>query len=146
MGLAMFAKLNEKAWPEIARFETDAGRMAANQAIGGVAMRSPRAWLLAILIAGILWLPFLLLARALKSDGSKWAPIVSIVIPAILTPTVISVARPFILSRNLVRRKLREVLRALGVPMCIPCGSELRGQSGDVCPECGQPHGLTRAM
>ena len=39
--------------------------------------------------------------------------------------------------RNPVRRMLRERLAADGVPICVPCGYDLRGQTSPRCPECG---------
>ena len=38
--------------------------------------------------------------------------------------------------RDRIRRHLRERLVQLGVPICIPCGYDLRG-SKERCPECG---------
>ncbi len=40
------------------------------------------------------------------------------------------------LFRHRIRRHLRERLVQLGVPICIPCGYDLRG-STNRCPECG---------
>lgn len=40
------------------------------------------------------------------------------------------------LFRRRTRRHLREMLFRLGVPICIPCGYDLRG-SKERCPECG---------
>ena len=36
-------------------------------------------------------------------------------------------------------RFLRERLLALGVPVCLKCGYDLRGQTEPRCPECGTP-------
>lgn len=41
--------------------------------------------------------------------------------------------------RSVVRRRLREQLAAKGVPICIECGYDLRGQNVPRCPECGTP-------
>ncbi len=41
--------------------------------------------------------------------------------------------------RRRVRRFLRERLLALGVPICLKCGYDLRGQTTPRCPECGTP-------
>lgn len=41
--------------------------------------------------------------------------------------------------RSRVRRCVREDLVMRGIPICIPCGYDLRGQSEPRCPECGTP-------
>jgi len=38
-----------------------------------------------------------------------------------------------------IRRSLRRTLVNRGVPICIPCGYDLRGQDKAACPECGAP-------
>lgn len=40
--------------------------------------------------------------------------------------------------RDPVRRHLRRWLVQFGVPICIPCGYDLRGQVEPRCPECGE--------
>ena len=39
--------------------------------------------------------------------------------------------------RRRFKRYLRERLEAMGVPICIKCGYDLRGQEEPRCPECG---------
>jgi len=41
------------------------------------------------------------------------------------------------LWRHRCRRFLRSELIARGVPICLPCGYDLRGQNDPRCPECG---------
>lgn len=41
--------------------------------------------------------------------------------------------------RNTVRRSLREQLIEKGIPICLKCGYDLRGQAVPRCPECGAP-------
>ncbi len=40
--------------------------------------------------------------------------------------------------RNSMRKYLREQLIARGVPICLHCGYDLRGQTEPRCPECGK--------
>lgn len=40
-------------------------------------------------------------------------------------------------SRKKIRRRLRCQLRQMGVPLCVKCGYDLRGQQELRCPECG---------
>ena len=42
--------------------------------------------------------------------------------------------------RHKLRRYLREQLMARGIPVCLKCGYDLRGQSVPRCPECGTPY------
>jgi protein-S-isoprenylcysteine O-methyltransferase Ste14 len=41
--------------------------------------------------------------------------------------------------RRSVRRTLRRQLTDAGMPMCVDCGYDLRGQTEPRCPECGTP-------
>ncbi len=43
------------------------------------------------------------------------------------------------LTRSRVRRNLRKELVKIGVPICIHCAYDLRGQIEPRCPECGRP-------
>lgn len=43
------------------------------------------------------------------------------------------------LMQRRIQRSLREQLVARGVPICIACGYDLRGQTTPRCPECGTP-------
>ena len=42
-----------------------------------------------------------------------------------------------LLRANLVRQILRTELQSCGINVCLKCGYQLRGNSSDVCPECG---------
>jgi hypothetical protein len=44
----------------------------------------------------------------------------------------------WVIYRGYARHRLREVLVALGVPICLHCGYDLRGQTVPRCPECGR--------
>ena len=43
------------------------------------------------------------------------------------------------LWRHRIRRFLRQQLVAQGVPICLKCGYDVRGQTEPRCPECGTP-------
>ncbi len=43
----------------------------------------------------------------------------------------------YFLTRGRIRRSLRAALAARGVPVCVPCGYDLRGLATRRCPECG---------
>ncbi|MHC5110766.1 MAG: tellurite resistance TerB family protein [Planctomycetota bacterium] len=42
------------------------------------------------------------------------------------------------LFRRYVRRKLRKLLTGMGVPVCMSCGQDLRGNLHSRCPKCGE--------
>jgi hypothetical protein len=42
-------------------------------------------------------------------------------------------------TRHLVCRSLRLQLQEMGIPVCLHCGYDLRGQTDPRCPECGRP-------
>ena len=48
-----------------------------------------------------------------------------------------------LIVQYVLRRPLRKFVRTrlveMGIPVCIPCGYDLRGQLEQRCPECGQP-------
>ncbi len=50
---------------------------------------------------------------------------------------MLGIATAMWVLRPLVRRSLREQLVAKGVPICVACGYDLRGQIEPRCPECG---------
>lgn len=50
-------------------------------------------------------------------------------------PAIIPV--PFLQSAT--RRRVREYMAEEAVPICVPCGHDLRGIPGPFCPECGSP-------
>ena len=41
--------------------------------------------------------------------------------------------------RKPLRKQMRLELAAMGIPVCIACGYDLRGQREPRCPECGRP-------
>ena len=42
-------------------------------------------------------------------------------------------------ARSSERRQLRRIMTRIGYPICIECGYDLRGSTGDTCNECGNP-------
>ena len=46
---------------------------------------------------------------------------------------------PLALVRRSIRRSLRRHLTKAGMPTCVSCGYDLRGQIEPRCPECGSP-------
>jgi hypothetical protein len=64
--------------------------------------------------------------------------------PAILVfPMVIWLQ--FRITRRPVRRHLRKQLCEKGIPFCIECGYDLKGNESGRCPECGTPSQVRKA-
>lgn len=47
----------------------------------------------------------------------------------------------FVMWRRPIRKVLRQDLLALGVPICLECGYDVRGLTSSRCPECGSKIG-----
>ena len=117
--------------PEIVMFKTNDQRKAAMR--HALSVSSPGSWrlwawtLLYILavVGTIYGLLYLETRFPVASD------IASKVMPLALAATCLW------FCRSLLRRRLRVLLAARGVPICIPCGYDLRGQIVSRCPECG---------
>ncbi len=117
--------------PEIALFETDDQRKTAmRHALSVTSHGSWRLWAWTLLyvlsvvgtIYGVLFLETLF--PLVSSIASK-------VMPLVLAATCLW------FCRSLLRKRLRVLLAAKGMPICIPCGYDLRGQVAARCPECG---------
>jgi len=65
--------------------------------------------------------------------GFAMAIIVVTVLPLLVFPFT------FILHRKRISMYLRKYLNEHGVPICMTCGYDLRGQVNAYCPECGTP-------
>ncbi len=60
--------------------------------------------------------------------------------PIAVAAMFLAFANPFIfvrLVREPMRKSLRRQMADLGVPVCVPCGYDLRGLAEARCPECG---------
>ncbi|GMU82898.1 MAG: hypothetical protein AMXMBFR47_27690 [Planctomycetota bacterium] len=64
--------------------------------------------------------------------------VVALAIVPILAGIAFLFHQRFILGGGVFRRRLREQLVASGVPLCLECGYDLRGQLEPRCPECGR--------
>lgn len=110
-------------FPELNRFDTV---QHARKAHARAMLRSGLGVLLPIVIAGA---PFVLLLDP-PSKYIWW----------LFFPTWIALPWGITyLFRARIRRYLRKELAESGVPICVKCGYDLRGQSAPRCPECGTP-------
>ena len=125
-------------FPELARFETAEQRRVAWQE----AHRQSR--LLCALIVGLgagIGTGFLVVLLDIF-----FGRIVAVSLPAVakgcLAGGVAGAAAGYIgwwPVRGRIRRSLRQQLTEAGIPTCVPCGYDLRGQIEPRCPECGTP-------
>ena len=122
-------------YPELEHFETPAEGRRVLKAWQKQLMYTPRFWLTVIgytVAIGVTVALILVLLRPwLGLSSRSFAAIV-----ASVTGVTGGVAIPW-LSRRRCRRFLRAELVSRGVPVCLPCGYDLRGQQEPRCPECG---------
>ena len=118
-----------RVFPELARFENDEERTRVLKNYSRKVFRSGYTWV--ILFIGIPILTTLLvLVTRIALPG--WSGYVSGVIAGV------SFGAGFQwLLRSPLRRNLRRELIDRGVPICLHCGYDLRGQNVPRCPECG---------
>ncbi|MCA9242551.1 MAG: hypothetical protein KDA32_01250 [Phycisphaerales bacterium] len=71
-------------------------------------------------------------------DFSDWPYRIAISVSFVISFSLAIWYGGFWLWRRRFRRFLRERLTTLGVPVCLGCGYDLRGQEEPRCPECGR--------
>lgn len=117
--------------PELEHFEDVFDQQQAlRRAAATPAIRRRRHLLGVICWAGFVWINF----QFLTAGGGLPA---ALMISLVLCALVLFVEQRALLYRDLLRRRLREELIARGLPLCLPCGYDLRGTPGRRCPECG---------
>ncbi len=104
------------------------------------------AWWRRQLRTGLFWLAVAVFIAALAGSGAvaalaqrRWLPDAGFPL-AVPVNVVLGVGGTFVLSRlwrRRTRRHLRTELVTRGVPVCVPCGYDLRGLPEPRCPECG---------
>ncbi|MBW7905852.1 MAG: hypothetical protein LC135_11320 [Phycisphaerae bacterium] len=134
--------IQEWFYPELKRFEHYPDRARAEMDYGSQLVRRWPTWI-AIALLALLFGPAAPFAvnlgvRQLGLGTTLWS--------AVLIGGVIGVLQvaTFMLIFNLLfrrpyRRFLRRRLSELGLPTCVGCGYDLRGQVVARCPECGEP-------
>lgn len=131
-----------KVYPELAFFDTPPEGRLAMKTFWRRTRRRPLFWLQTLAIGLFTGVVVPLSARTI-------VPLLRISGPRILTRAVASAILGTIVGvavglafqylwRRPVQRYLREQLIARGVPICLHCGYDLRGQTEPRCPECGR--------
>jgi len=126
-----------KRYPELLLFPDDAARKAASKKANRASITSRRFWLCAAIItcAGIC--SYYVLFPIQSSAMPKYLRLIVVLCVYAYFP-VAGVAGGIWL-RAVYRRSLRLQLQETGIPVCLHCGYDLRGQLDPRCPECGQP-------
>ena len=125
-----------KQYPELEHFERQDVPGVASEALTFAkheVMRTWRFWLTLLALVGLYLTATALAVWTItqRFGSSEWVHRVA----GGCFGAVVSLAA-WRLFRDRTRHHLRERLVQLGVPICIPCGYDLRG-STDRCPECG---------
>ena len=121
-----------RTYPELARFADNARRKAAMRHATREVIRSRRFWLfilVAVLVAVAIAVSVGVLVKA--------SPAVRGGLQGLIVGTLVG-GWVFVCRANL-RASLRRQLVEQGVPICLRCGYDLRGQLEPRCPECGTP-------
>lgn len=127
-----------KRYPEVALFPDRASADEAIKAWKSRILKTPSFWMQAIalgVLVAMFALTIILLARAFAPLS---APAIAGSSSAICGASAAMVFR--FAARRRLRGYLRERLNEKGVPVCLACGRELRGQTDPRCPECGTPY------
>jgi hypothetical protein len=129
-----------RRFPELemfATFEDAAGALFRATEQGGMQKRD---YVLVGLILLVILAIILVAVIIQQSVGPVWSPVMRVVewtLPFVLAFGIVSFLVHF--HRRAIQRSLREQLCAVGVPVCMACGYDLRGQVDPRCPECGRP-------
>lgn len=128
--------MNATLFPELDRFDSEEEARKAYRAAWKRILRRPSFWGLAFLFSVVAPVAASLLLRSVggwpgMSTGVS-SGVTAGVVSAFLAGTYNWVLR------GPLRRYLRERLVEQGVPVCLKCGYDLRGQTEPRCPECGE--------
>lgn len=125
-------------FPELALFETESERRAIVNRFAKRQWRTPQFWLCVLLY--LVTCVLLVAAWLFLFHSSRWRgslPPWSLGVPIGLAGPILVLA-----LRQTLRKPGREFIRqelcARGVPICVKCGYDLRGQVDPRCPECGR--------
>lgn len=136
--------LHQRWWrrrfPELARFPTDKqAENALDRATEDGGMQRSDWQLAAAFVIGIAVITGVFVYFTMRI-GPQWR--VPLKIGEWIYAVVMACATFVLLVhiyRRQIRRSLREQLCDIGVPICVPCGYDLRGLDEPRCPECGRP-------
>lgn len=120
-------------YPELSLFPTPESRKIGWRAARKVILASPRYWLGSIL-SSILFITVIInIGKLVPLRGVVDALLFSITLTAVHSVVLFSLIVPL----AAVRRRLREALVEIDIPICIQCSYSLIGNVSGKCPECG---------
>ncbi len=124
-----------RRYPELLLFPTERDAHQARQDWGWALMRRPRFWAILFPAAIGLGITVHVVGGAIR----QYLPLSPALHGGLVGGVVGGTCGSAITWawRREFRRHLRKCLVAHGVPVCIPCGYDLRGQTEPRCPECG---------
>ena len=122
-------------YPELEHFETPAEGRRALKAWRKQLMYRPRFWLAVIGYTVAIGVTVALILVFLRPWFGLSAASFGAIVAGVTSGTGVT-AIPWLWRRR-CRRFLRAELISRGVPVCLPCGYDLRGQQEPRCPECG---------
>ena len=121
---------NSRLFPELNLLETKVERKKVYLRALKRLRRSPQLWIyyaIAIVVLGAT------MFLALRVRGRfPWG------LAGLIVGFSFAASIQFVFRRPL-RKQIRLQLVAMGIPICIACGYDLRGQRQPRCPECGRP-------
>lgn len=127
--------------PEIMRLEDKEERRRAYGNMVRAFHRDRRNWVsifMCVLVYGCIKLGCIK-ACALTAGG-QWSHVgFAMVVIVIMVFPLLASPLFFLWHRKRMSKYLRKYLNEHGVPICMPCGYDLRGQVDPYCPECGTP-------
>lgn len=123
--------------PELTRFKTAESRLAAFRLALHQTFR--RNWKFDVLVSIGLFLAVTLFAFVVNETKMFRAVSIWIRFAFMVSFSWAGAFVLFILVRGPMRRHLRTQLVEKGIPICLACGYDLRGQVEARCPECGTP-------
>ncbi len=125
-----------RVYPELTFFDSEKRRKAAWKESTRRLIRDWRYWvywICSLLVPGFLTFGVVLLQLHRQLRLPSWAGGILI---GVLFGVFFGVAYHW-LWRRPIRRSLRQRLQQEGVPICLQCGYDLRGQTEPRCSECG---------
>jgi hypothetical protein len=127
-----------RMFPELRLLASQTERDAVLRGTWHIYLRCPATW-----IAAILFVPVVLAIGAfIHYLHSLTSSLVLDIAISFLVFTYLTIGMGMsvcvlLVVRPSIRRHIREELQKRGIPICIGCGYDLRGQDTFVCPECG---------
>ena len=135
-----------RAFPELALLDELAERHVVVKKATSALLRRPKTWLLcaAMLLCAAIVAAATVLVFLLRPLVAPLPPVLSN--PGMMGGIVggicggLSTWIVFRLGRRQMQASIRTQLRERGLPVCLRCGYDLRGNESGVCPECGTAH------